>query len=97
MLEVKNKCALVSINLQTGRTHQIRVQMASIGAPVLYDRKYGKNIPETPTQMALWAVEVKVPHPVSREIMAFRVFPPEERIPWKNFNIPLYLNLNIKF
>lgn len=97
VLDTKNKYALVSVSLQTGRAHQIRVQMASMGTPVLFDRKYGKNISTKPIPIALWAVEVKFPHPISKEIMAFRVFPPEDRVPWKNFNISLFLNINIKF
>lgn len=97
VLEVKDKYALASINLQTGRAHQIRVQMAAIGTPVLFDRKYGKPLPASRTSMALWAVEIKFPHPISREVMTFRVFPADDKIPWKYFNISLYLNVNIKY
>ncbi len=97
ILEVIDKYALVSVTLQTGRAHQIRVQMASIGTPVLFDRKYGRTLPNRPIPIALWAAELKFPHPISREILTFRVFPPEDRIPWKSFNIPLFLNVNIKF
>jgi len=71
--------------------------MASIGTPVLFDRKYGRTLPNRPIPIALWAAELKFPHPISREILTFRVFPPEDRIPWKSFNIPLFLNVNIKF
>jgi len=97
VLEVIDKYALVSVSLQTGRAHQIRVQMAAIGAPVLFDRKYGRTITDKPIPIALWATELKFPHPTTREIMTFRVFPPDDRIPWKSFNIPLFLNVNIKF
>ncbi len=41
VLETGNGCSLVEIALHTGRTHQIRVQMAAIGCPVLGDDKYG--------------------------------------------------------
>ena len=41
VLKTENGCSLVEIDLHTGRTHQIRVQMAAIGCPVLGDDKYG--------------------------------------------------------
>ena len=41
VLETKRELSLVEIRLFTGRTHQIRVQMAAIGCPVLGDDKYG--------------------------------------------------------
>ena len=41
VLRERNGCSLVEIGLQTGRTHQIRVQMAAVGHPVLGDDKYG--------------------------------------------------------
>ncbi|MGI6264817.1 MAG: RluA family pseudouridine synthase [Acutalibacteraceae bacterium] len=43
VLEAKNGLALVEIELHTGRTHQIRAHMASIGHPLLGDGKYGTN------------------------------------------------------
>lgn len=42
-VEVTRKYSLVSVNLVTGRTHQIRHQLASIGLPVLGDHKYGNR------------------------------------------------------
>lgn len=43
VLESREGLSLVEIELLTGRTHQIRAQMASIGCPLLGDGKYGKN------------------------------------------------------
>ena len=44
VLEEKENCSLLEIELLTGRTHQIRAHMAYIGYPLLGDGKYGKNI-----------------------------------------------------
>ena len=49
----KNGTALCAIRLQTGRNHQIRVQMANMGAPLWGDNKYGRGI--AGQQIALWA------------------------------------------
>ncbi|MCD1146513.1 RluA family pseudouridine synthase [Peptoniphilus sp. KCTC 25270] len=47
-LEYQKPYTLVEVNLITGRTHQIRYQLSSIGHPVLGDQKYGKNRGKNP-------------------------------------------------
>lgn len=86
--------SLVKINLITGRSHQARVQMASLGTPIFGDMKYGADKRSNGYNLALWATEIKFPHPVTKEMMVFRVFPPEESSPWKAFDIGKFLNIN---
>ena len=60
-LETRGDLSLVRCKLITGRSHQIRVHMQSLGTPILGDRKYGATIPkEAPKekQQALWAYQV---------------------------------------
>ncbi|MCD8395605.1 MAG: RluA family pseudouridine synthase [Lachnospiraceae bacterium] len=66
--------ALVEIELLTGRHHQIRVQMAHAGLPLLGDRKYNPN--DTPSSpLALCAVSLTFRHPLTKKQMIFEVQP----------------------
>ena len=89
VLESKNDISLVKVILQTGRSHQIRVQMASIGCPVVNDVKYGD--PKAKGNLALWATVLKFNHPVSKNRLTFKVIPPADEAPWNNFNVEKYL------
>lgn len=61
--------SLVRLELETGRTHQIRVHMAHLGCPVTGDFLYGREIPELPGRFALHSHEVFLHHPVTGEEM----------------------------
>ncbi|MBI9094866.1 MAG: RluA family pseudouridine synthase [Sphaerochaeta sp.] len=61
--------ALVRINIHTGRTHQIRVHLSSLGHPVVGDLIYGK---EDGTTLMLHALELEVDHPVTHERLTIR-------------------------
>ena len=89
VLEVEKNLALVRVNILTGRSHQIRVQMANIGASLFGDGKYGKNISKT-KHLALWAGELSFKHPTKDETLSFKVYPPEEK-PWTEFNVSKFL------
>jgi len=91
-----DKC-LVSVELVTGRTHQIRVQLSGIGAPIWGDVKYQRTDLKTPVlrtppfqkgeapRIALWAHELCFVHPTTEEVMRFVVNPPELE-PWEQFD-----------
>ena len=61
--------ALCTIQLETGRNHQIRVQMAHAGAPLWGDNRYGHGIPGQ--QIALWGYKLTFTHPITKEVMTF--------------------------
>ena len=72
------------IALHTGRSHQIRVQLASRGLPLVGDGRYGSAIRSS--ESALWAEELSFPHPVDARRMRFSC-PPPERFPWTIFSL----------
>lgn len=77
--------ALAEVRLHTGRTHQIRVQMAGIGHPVYGDMRYGGETAKK-GKLALWAYSLAFTHPVTRERLRFLAEPPEDGVPWKAFD-----------
>lgn len=64
---------LVSIDLKTGRHHQIRVQFAHNKHPLCGDQRYGKAVDKT--QIALYAYQLSFIHPTTKEIMSFELKP----------------------
>ena len=65
--------SLVKINLHTGRHHQIRVQLSNLGHSIFGDQKYGKR--GKGKQIALWAYELTIKHPTTKEEMTFKDLP----------------------
>lgn len=59
--------SLVHLRLETGRTHQIRVHMASMGCPVCGDFLYGTELPQLPGRFALHSAYLRFTHPVTGE------------------------------
>ena len=85
VIDSTDKLSLVKCHLYTGRSHQIRVQMAGIGCPVFGDVKYKGNI-VSGWNMALWSYKLCFEHPISKQPMTFVCYPPEDEMPWKYFN-----------
>ena len=77
--EEKN-LSLVSIKLETGRHHQIRVQMSHLGCPIWGDTKYNPKMKEDKgwKQIALCACELEFTHPKTKKKMKFEVEPQYE-------------------
>lgn len=65
-----DNCSLLEVDLDTGRKHQIRVQLAKISQPVFGDRKYGST-EVFPAGIGLHSHELELPHPVRDELMRF--------------------------
>ena len=72
--------AKVRIQLETGRTHQIRVQFASRGMPLVGERKYSEL--DDPCEIALWSYRLGFVHPKTGEKMEF-VHEPPATYPWR--------------
>ncbi|ANF97374.1 RluA family pseudouridine synthase [Paenibacillus bovis] len=87
--------SLVLIHLHTGRSHQIRVQMAHSGHPLYGDQKYGAEVNSKGEQLALWSVCTGIPHPVSKEMMTFVSLPPRTR-PWTQWNEAVYEQIRVQ-
>jgi len=67
---------LLEIVLDTGRHHQIRVQLAEAGSPIRGDLKYGARRSQPEGGIALHAVALRFPHPLSGEMLSFFAPPP---------------------
>jgi 23S rRNA pseudouridine1911/1915/1917 synthase len=80
---VQKNLSLVEVELHTGRKHQIRLQFAEIGHPVVGDRKYGSRR-KFLGGIALHARRLTVEHPVRRETIAFEAPLPDA---WRRFGV----------
>lgn len=69
----------VQIQLETGRTHQIRVQFSSRGFPLVGERKYA--VLEDPCEIALWSYRIGFTHPTTGKHVTFFKEPPLS-YPW---------------
>lgn len=80
--------SLAQIKLHTGRTHQIRVQMAAINCPLYGDMRYGGEN-AVKGRLALWAYSLRFTHPTTGEKLRFEIEPPLDEKPWNAFEIKI--------
>ena len=87
-LDLKSRpISLIKCRIETGRTHQIRVHMASLGCPVIGDSVYGKpaldkKIDPVPQRQMLHAWRLKLWHPVKSVQMSFEAPVPADMKPY---------------
>ena len=79
VVTVSETMSRVWVGLKTGRTHQIRVQFASRGMPLVGERKYA--VLEDNCEIALWSHRLSFYHPTSGQWMTFEKEPPQV-FPW---------------
>lgn len=77
--------SLLEVNLETGRHHQIRCQLAAIGCPIKGDLKYGAHRSNPDGGISLHARRIEFIHPVSQLPLSIEAPVPEERI-WKSLS-----------
>lgn len=81
VLQRKDDLSLLQVQLETGRPHQIRVQLQALGHPLYGDQKYGQKVNRVGQQIALWASELSLEHPTRKEIIRIQSLPPKQ-YPW---------------
>lgn len=74
---------LLEIKLETGRKHQIRVQLAAIGCPVKGDLKYGDRRSNPDGGISLMARKIEFTHPVSKQPVSLTAPVPENDALWQ--------------
>lgn len=77
---------LLEINLETGRHHQIRSQLATIGCPIKGDLKYGFDRSNKDASIHLHARQIEFTHPVSNEIINIVAPLPKDAV-WDACNV----------
>lgn len=82
---------LLEINLETGRHHQIRCQLAAIGCPVKGDLKYGAKRSNPDGGICLHARRIEFIHPVSKQEICITAPVPDDAL-WRALITPLQLS-----
>lgn len=83
VLDIKEDKTLVKVSLETGRSHQIRVQFSSRNYPLFGDQKYNKKASSN-EQIALYSSSISFKHPVTKEVLTFTLELPD-RYPFNLF------------
>jgi 23S rRNA pseudouridine1911/1915/1917 synthase len=85
IIERKSSLFLLEVNPITGRPHQIRVQLASMGCPIVGDVKYGFNQANEDASICLHARQLEFVHPVKKEPVTITATLPKNHF-WKPFS-----------
>jgi len=84
VISSKQGYSLIDVNLLTGRSHQIRVQMSKQNQTVIFgDYKYGDKTHKS--NLALWSYSLSFEHPTTKKKLVFKLSPDCETTPWKAF------------
>ena len=94
-LQTLDKVSLVEVQILTGRSHQIRVQLSQIGNPIFGDAKYKGDALAKGHNLALWAYELSFVHPTTKKPMLFKCMPPVDVVPWNVFEKDILLKQKI--
>ncbi len=86
VLDTVDNFSLVSVELETGRSHQIRVQFQNVGHPLFGDQRYGQDVNKVGDQLALFANELNYKHPTQDKMIETLEMPPSV-YPWNLFNL----------
>ncbi len=86
LIAVSQNYYLLEIDLETGRHHQIRVQLAKIGCPIKGDLKYGAARSNPDGSISLHARTISFIHPVSKEKILVTAPVPNDNL-WKSFEV----------
>ena len=84
IIEYHNDLSRVEVFLQTGKTHQIRVHMAHLGAPIVGDVRYGDPISDgrilksASRRLFLHALRISFPHPTKGKRISISAPEPKE-------------------
>ena len=80
VIKILNNYSLLQVNLETGRHHQIRCQLASIGSPIKGDLKYGFDRSNKNASIHLHARNIEFIHPVSKKQITVVAATPQDSI-----------------
>ncbi|MDD2299529.1 MAG: RluA family pseudouridine synthase [Fermentimonas sp.] len=84
LISTSQNYSLLEVNLETGRHHQIRCQLAKIGSPVKGDLKYGADRSNSDGSISLHARSISFIHPVSKAKIYITAPVPDDNL-WKTF------------